>query len=310
MAASPLVLVAGSLHYDVVVAADRLPALDETLPGRAVDYVCGGKGGNQAIAAARHGAATAFAGAVGDDPAGKLLAESLARAGVDVGQLAVRPGSASGMSVAIVTATGEYGAVIVSAANQTIDAAAITLPPGLRVLVLQNEIPEAANAVLAEAARARGVTTILNAAPARPFATDLLDAVDILIVNRVEAAMLSGLPAEDPAQAEAAATALAAAGGTAMRTVVVTLGGAGAVLAEPGAAPRHLPPHKVEIVSTHGAGDAFTGAFAARLAAGEAVPSAVAYAQVAAALNVATAPRDRGAIGPAAVAAALQARRG
>ena len=114
---APSVLVAGSLHYDVVVSADRLPELDETLPGRAVDYLCGGKGANQAMAAAQHGAATAMAGCVGDDAAGQTLLESLESAGVDVAAVRRVAETDSGMSVAILTASGDYGAVIVSAAN-------------------------------------------------------------------------------------------------------------------------------------------------------------------------------------------------
>ena len=93
---APRVLVAGSLHYDVVVTADHLPALDETLPGSSVSYLCGGKGGNQAVAAARHGAPTAMAGMVGDDAFGEVLLDNLERAGVDKSAVAVSPGAKSG----------------------------------------------------------------------------------------------------------------------------------------------------------------------------------------------------------------------
>ena len=108
------VLVAGALHYDVIVDAPRMPALDETLPGTAVTYAFGGKGGNQAVAAARHGARTAFVGKVGDDGAGRFLTAVLDAAGIDRAQVATDPDHASGMSVAIVTETGDYGAVILA----------------------------------------------------------------------------------------------------------------------------------------------------------------------------------------------------
>lgn len=291
---APLVLVAGSLHYDVVVTADRLPGLDETLAGRAVDYLCGGKGGNQAIAAARHGAPAAMAGRVGDDAYGKALLDNLDRAGVDRTRVAVTAGMNSGMSVAIVTSEGDYGAVIVSAANLAIDAADIEIPATVRVVLLQNEMPEAANAALAEKARAAGAKIILNAAPARPFETAVRSNLDLMIVNRVEAAMLCDCAVETMTDAIGAAGSLAAGGSDA----IVTLGGEGAVLACAGEEPRYLPALPVEVKSTHGAGDAFAGALAARMALGADLHAALDYAQAAAALHVSRGPDDRMSITP------------
>ncbi len=292
--AAPLVFVAGSLHYDVIVTADRLPALDETLPGRSVGYVCGGKGGNQAVAAARHGAPTALAGMVGDDAFGTILLANLDAAGVDRTAVAVAAGASSGMSVAIVDGGGDYGAVIVSAANLAIDAGSIEIPESVRVVVLQNEIPEPANAVLAGKARKRGATVVLNAAPARPFATGLREDTDLLVVNRIEAAMLCGRTVETTGDAVAAARSLASGG----RHAIVTLGGDGAVLARAGLKPRHFPALAAEVRSTHGAGDAFAGALAARLALGSDLEAALAYAQAAAALHVSCTPDERAAITP------------
>ena len=119
------VAVVGSLHLDIVVAAPRLPARDETLMGSAWHFKCGGKGGNQAVAAARFGSPTGFGGQVGDDDFGRRLTANLAAAGVDIAHVGVDPARGSGMSVAITEAAGEYGAVVVSGANLTIDAAAI-----------------------------------------------------------------------------------------------------------------------------------------------------------------------------------------
>jgi len=291
---APSVLVAGSLHYDVVVRADHLPALDETLPGSSVSYLCGGKGGNQAVAAARHGAPTAMAGMVGDDAFGEALLVNLDRAGVDRSSVAVMRGVNSGMSVAIVTGEGDYGAVIVSAANLSFDATRIEIPGSVRFVLLQNEVPEAANAALAAKARADGAKVILNAAPARPFDTDLRSKIDLLIANRVEAAMLSGRALETDADATAVAESLAAG----RCDTIVTLGGDGAVFAPAGGTPQHRPAPPVDVRSSHGAGDAFAGALAARLALGADLPDALGYAQAAAALHVSSTPAERESITP------------
>lgn len=290
----PLVLVAGALHYDVVVTADRLPHLDETLVGTSVDYLCGGKGGNQAVAAAQHGAPTAMAGRIGDDAFGERLLAHLDRAGVDRSAVAVAPGQSSGMSVAIVTDGGAYGAVIVSAANLTIDAADIEIPKSARAVVLQNEIPEAANLGLAGKAKAAGATLLLNAAPARPFETALPALVDLLIVNRVEAAALYGKPMDTVADAVAALKALPAQA----HELIVTLGADGVLVKTVDAGVEHFPALPAKVVSTHGAGDAFVGALAARLALETAMREALRYAQAAAALHVAHDPQARRSITP------------
>lgn len=178
------VFVCGSLHLDVIVEAPGLPRLDETVVGAGVRFAFGGKGGNQAVAAARMGAATAMAGRVGGDAFGATLLAGLANAGIDASGIQHDDG-ASGMSVAIVRQDGGYGAVIVSAANLRIDADRIAVPATARVVVLQNEVPEAVNLAVARKGRGFGATVILNAAPARTVSRDLLAATDLLVVNRV-----------------------------------------------------------------------------------------------------------------------------
>ncbi len=276
----PEVFVVGALHLDVVVDAPHLPALDETVVGFGVAYRFGGKGGNQAVAAARMGARVAMAGRVGRDRFGGMIVAALDEAGVErSGVLEVE--GASGMSVAIVDARGDYGAVIVSGVNREIGEVAV--PAGARVVVLQNEVPEAVNLRVAAAAGAARV--VLNAAPAREIPADLMARVDVLVVNRGEAAALAGVA--DP---EGAAVALRARG---PGVVIVTLGGEGLVAASEDGVVRLAAP-KVEVVSTHGAGDAFTGALAERLARGDGLAEALRFAQGAAALTVATAPERRG----------------
>ncbi|MET7242838.1 PfkB family carbohydrate kinase [Methylobacterium sp. EM32] len=285
----PAVIVVGSLHYDITVDAPDRPRKGETVTGRAWAPAFGGKGGNQALAASGQGASTAMVGAVGDDDFGRTLLAGLDRAGVDRAAVAILPGAGSGMSVAIFDDEGDYGAVIVSGTNLAITPGQLTdaVLAQARVLILQNEIPEAVNAALAGRARRLGVTTILNAAPARPFTTDLADHVDILIVNAVEAEMLGAGAVRALPDAVRAAEALAAR----CPTAIVTAGGGGVAMAgRAGAAA--LPGIPVTVVSTHGAGDRFVGTFAARLARGEAAPDALAAANAAAARLVST-PRDR-----------------
>lgn len=291
------VFVAGSLHLDVIVDTPHLPREDETVTGRGVTYAFGGKGGNQAVAAARMGAPTAMAGCTGDDAFATTLRAALAEARVDATQVRTIPGP-SGMSVALLQPDGSYGAVIVSAANLALDPSTVTFPPDTRLILLQNEIPAAANRALATRARAAGITVLLNAAPARAPDPALLAATDILVVNRVEAADLLGTDTP-PMQA---APRLAALG---PRAVILTLGADGLVLHD--GTTTHLPAHRITPISSHGAGDAFIGALAARLAGGAPLPEAARFAAAAAALHVATPPEHRAMITPESVAALLRA---
>jgi ribokinase len=271
------VAVVGSLHLDIMVAAPRLPGRDETLMGSSWHRKCGGKGGNQAAAAARMGARVAFGGAVGADEFGDALRANLLRAGVDVTHLLTDPTQGSGMSVAIEEEGGEYGAVVVSGANRGI------LAEGLgerwaplwdaRVLLLQNEVPEAVNLAAARAAKERGARVVLNAAPARVSSEDLLALVDVLVVNRVEARMLTG------EEGEAALRGL----GAPERDVVLTIGAEGLLLQTRGGAVTRIPATPVEAKSSHGAGDAFCGTLGARLAAGDEIEVACRAASEAAA---------------------------
>lgn len=292
------VAVVGSLHLDIVVAAPRLPARDETLIGSAWHYKCGGKGGNQAVAAARFGAHTGFGGRVGEDDFGDRLIANLKAAGVGAGAVGREPARGSGMSVAITEAGGEYGAVVVSGANLTIDAAAIATQWAplwqARVLLLQNEVPEPVNLAAARAAKKNGARVVLNAAPAREINDGLLALTDVLVVNRVEARMLTG--------AEAPAEALARLAGRS-RDVVVTLGGDGLLAAARTGERFTVPALPVTLLSSHGAGDCFCGALAARLAKGDALEASCRFASVAAGLFVSTPEEEHSGLDSAAVEA-------
>ena len=275
------VFIAGSLHWDVVVDAPRLPRLDETLMGRCVDYRFGGKGGNQAVSAARMGASVAMAGRIGRDDAGRRLRATLDASGVDHTQV-LECDTPSGMSVAIIDERGDYGAVVVSGANKTLAADDIALPRDLKVLLLQNEVPEDVNLTLAQCSK-DGACVILNAAPARRMSDDLLACIDVLVVNRVEAAELIGAEAER-LDVEAAARALCAMGPA---TAIVTLGADGLAIADAAGVER-LDAFCVEAVSSHGAGDMFCGALASEIARGATAREACRFGAAAAALAVST----------------------
>ena len=286
--ASARVVVLGSLHLDIMVHAPDRPKKGETLPGSAWGYKAGGKGGNQAVAAAQFGARASMVGRVGDDDFGKRLLRHLMDAGVDVEYVHTDPEAGSGMSVAIIDAEGDYGAVIVSGANlrlsnQDLEEAREVIRSA-QVLVLQNEVLDATNVAAAKSAKDYGLRVILNAAPARPLGPDLSAHVDLLVVNAVEAEMICGVVVSSLSAATEAAALLS----EQVAKVVVTAGGLGLAAAERGSTPYAEAAHRVKLIDTHGAGDAFIGALAARWARGASVVEAVRFANAAAALFVST----------------------
>ena len=278
----PTVLIAGSLHYDIMVEASHLPRRDETAVGSRWYPKFGGKGGNQAVAVARAGVPARMLGAVGADDFGPFLRAGLTAAGVD-DRFVATLATGSGMSVAIMDASGDYAATIVSGANL-----AVQLPQDqalwedIALLVLQNEIPEAANQALAQAARARGIPVLLNAAPARDLSPGFAALVDILVVNAIEAEMMGGPRVDDLASASEAARVLA----RRFASVVVTAGGQGLAAQTSGGPGFELAAEKVTVVSTHGAGDAFIGALSAAIVTGASFPEACRAASKAAAKHV------------------------
>jgi ribokinase len=289
----PRIAVVGSLHYDILVMGDDRPRRGETLIGDSWAWKCGGKGGNQAIEAARHGAAVAFVGAVGKDGFGDALLAKLMSARVDTSGIRRLADIGSGMSVAIFDRTGDYGAVIVPGSNWRITAGDLRASPSLSdcdILLLQNEVSPEINLAAASIAKSGGATVILNAAPVRDLPDDLAGLLDVLVVNEIEAEGLAGIGRVIGFErAEAAAEALLARVGR----VVVTLGRLGLVAAERTLPPVRLPAHSVAVASTHGAGDALIGAMAARLADGATLTEAARYANAAAAVLVSTAEAER-----------------
>ena len=258
------VLVLGSINSDLVVRLPRLPRPGETVLGGEFAVYGGGKGANQAIAAARAGAAVAMVGCVGDDAYGADRLADLQRERIDVTGVRRLTGVASGVALIGVDAAGENYILVASGANARATAAmadGLAFAPG-DVLLMQLELPMAVVAAGLAAARRAGTPTILNAAPVNPEAAALLPGVDLLIVNEIEAADLLGEPA--PAFDVPTLRRLTALG---PRRVVVTLGGDGVALWD-GERATHLPALPVTPVDTTGAGDAFCGVLAAGLAGG------------------------------------------
>ena len=281
-----IVMVVGSLHYDIIVEADHLPRMDETAIGTRWYPKFGGKGGNQAVSASKQGAAARMVGAVGDDSFGHFLREKLRAAGVDDRFVRLAPGVGSGMSVALLDANGDYAATIVSGANLTIGAADLADPAvwqDVGLLVLQNEVPEAANIAAASKARRRGIRTVLNAAPYRVMSPELTTLVDILVVNAVEAEMMGTDKICSLSVAATAATKLA----ERFDAAIVTAGALGLAALDQRGQLLVLPSKTVEAVSSHGAGDAFIGALAAAMVSGADLEFACRAASAAAARHVA-----------------------
>ena len=279
------ILVTGSLHYEIVIHAHHRPEKGETVIGSGCSYKFGGKGGNQAVAAARAGAGVRFAGAVGADTQGEFLRGVLNENAVDSSFIAVNESVPSGMSVALMDAEGDYGAVVVSNANNHIDAAQFdddALWQQVDMLLLQNEVPEAVNLAAAKQAKQRGIRVCLNAAPARTLCAEMQSAVDLLVVNGVEARDLSGIPVNDLSDACVAAELLS----QHSPAVIVTAGEHGVAWCAAGGRSQSMPAEKIELVSTHGAGDCFMGTLCTSLLQGKTLADSVAKANRAAAEHV------------------------
>jgi ribokinase len=298
-----VILVFGSVNLDLVARVHRLPRPGETLSGESFAALPGGKGANQALAARRAGAVVALAGAVGDDAFAAQALAGLAQAGVDLA--AVHAVAApTGIALVHVDAAGQNAITAVAGANARADPRSVTdaaLAP-VTTLLVQLEVPLDAVTAMIGRARAVGARIIVNAAPARALPASLLASIDVLVVNEIEAAMLAG-PLGLHAMPEAFAPAMLRRFGCA---TVVTLGAQGALAATEGRIVRIAAP-AIAVVDTTGAGDAFTGAFAAALDHGVAWPRALAEGVAAGSLACAAAGAQ-GALPPAAAIHRLAAK--
>ncbi len=276
------VVVVGSTNVDLVASVARLPQPGETVPALSYDEFLGGKGSNQAIAAARLGRHVSFVGLVGDDREGAVVRAALRAETIDDAHLGTQAQVPTGRAIVLVDDAAENAIVVVGGANQSVTPAHVERASDVlraaSVVVAQLEIPVEA---VTAAARAAAGTFVLNPAPARALPADLLDRVDVLVVNETEYEVVTGHPLpEEPA---ALGDQLR---GLGLRcAVVVTLGARGALVWE-GADVVHVPARLVPVVDTTGAGDTFIGALADALSRGEPPVAAARWAAHAASFAV------------------------
>jgi ribokinase len=280
------VFVAGSINMDVVATADRHPRIGETVAGSAVFYFPGGKGANQAVAAAKLGAATTLIGRLGKDGFGDQLKAFLAAEGIDLSFVQQTSQAHTGTAI-ITVANADNTIVVIPGANALVSTADVETPVLAKgdIAVSQFEIPLPAINAFFKRARAAGATTILNPAPAIDFGRELLDLVDILILNETELGVLTNTElgnTDDLARFIEMARSLRAGKD---KIICVTLGRRG-VLALVNDQPLVIDGRAVKVVDTTGAGDCFVGAVAAQLAGGKPIHDALHYANIAASICV------------------------
>ncbi|MCR4424946.1 MAG: ribokinase [Firmicutes bacterium] len=283
-----MIVVLGSLNMDLVTRVSRLPMKGETLTALGFHTVPGGKGANQALAAARLGADVRMIGRVGRDAYGEMLLANLCADGADVSHVVLDSSAPTGMAFITVDTAGANTIVVYPGANahcseEDVDACR-SLISGARVLIAQLEIPVETVEYAFELARASSVMTILNPAPARKLPAALLASTDLLIPNEVEAGLLSGMPVSDPDSALRAAAHLREQGPA---RVVITLGSKGAIYAGPEGT-IHGHAFRVQAVDSTAAGDAFIGAWAAAWTRGAAISESLRYASAAGAAATTT----------------------
>ena len=290
------IVVVGSLNMDLVVQASRMPEAGETIAGNDFQLISGGKGANQAVAAARMGSGVSgsrvsgsfvsMVGRVGGDPFGETLRQGLDQEGIDVSRVRVDRDAGTGTALIVVDDAGENRIIIVAGANgrvsqQDLDGAR-SLITAAKVLVMQFEIPLDTVARALTMAREAGVTVILNPAPAYEVPLSFLAGVSVVVLNETESELITGIAVDDRHTAQVAGQLLHESG---VRIAIFTLGVRGAFVSHDEDL-QHAPGYAVEAVDTTAAGDAFVGALAASMARGEPLAQAVRQANAAGALTV------------------------
>lgn len=286
MQAKPKILVIGSSNMDLVIQADHFPRPGETIIGGNFSMIPGGKGANQAVAAARLGGKVALVAQVGDDLFGQANLDNYQREGIDIANVERHPDVPTGVALISVDKSGENTIIVASGANAEMGInnleRASMLFEWADVVLLQLEIPLEVVTEAARMAKAQGKKVILNPAPARSLPAELLENVDIITPNETEAEFLTGISVSDISSAALAAARFNASG---VQKVIITLGENGAFLAD-GNTEEIIPTQRVKAVDTTAAGDTFNGALAVSLGRGESMNAAVTFALKAATLSV------------------------
>jgi ribokinase len=281
------IVVVGSANLDMTLQTKQFPKPGETVRGQSLTYAPGGKGANQAVAAARLGARVRMVSRVGDDAAGGTVLKNLADNGVETGHVRTADGVPQGIAVILLDGNGQNVIVLAEGSNGKISPADVDAAraafDGVAIAILQNEIPMETTVRAAQAARAAGARVLWNPAPAPDAPPEgMAVLVDVIVLNESEAEALTGIPVQDAAGARRAGEALLAAG---YKAAVLTLGEAGALwVDERGAITVAANP--VEVMDTTGAGDTFAGALAVALAEGQSPEHALRFANAAAGLSV------------------------
>lgn len=279
------VVVFGSINMDLVARTPRLPGPAETILGHEFFTAPGGKGANQAVAVARLGIPTKMIGRVGGDSFGQELQQQLANSGVDTSAILVDETVSSGVALIAVDDTAQNSIIVIPGANGRVAETDVQRLEhhlvGVKVLLLQLEIPLAATVAAARLGRERGITVVLDPAPVCDIPSELYEIVDIITPNEVEAGHLVGFPVKSKDEAHRAAQILLKKG---VKTVIIKLGALGAFYATP-AEQTFVPAYKVKAIDTVAAGDAFNGGLATALVEGHDLLSAVRWGAAVGALS-------------------------
>ncbi|MEO1656960.1 MAG: ribokinase [Pseudomonadota bacterium] len=280
------IVVIGSYNTDMVVQAPRIPSPGETILGGTFSMVAGGKGANQAVAAARCGGSVTFVARLGDDMFGHEAIAGLKTDNIDTSHVICLPDAASGVALITVSDDGENAITVASGANALLMPDAIEKADdalsGASIVLTQLETPLETIRATLDRCQALGVPVVLNPAPALPLDDAVFASVAVLTPNETEAELISGLPVSDVETAKSAGEAILAKG---VSTLIITMGSQGALLFEGGTCTM-VPGYPVEAVDTTGAGDTFNGALCVAMSEGKTWPEAVAFANAAAALSV------------------------
>lgn len=272
------IVVAGSINMDFVVRTPRIPAPGETIIGRTLTQVPGGKGANQAVAIARLGGDVTMIGRVGGDSFGQAMLSAMADSGVKLDGVSISEETSTGIAMISVDDAGENNIIVVPGANALVSPADFhrhtAFLQDASMLLMQLEIPLETVAYAASYAKERGITTFLNPAPAQPLSAELLNGLDFLLPNETELALLTGISGTAPASLERAANVLLSSG---VRHVLVTVGANGSWCFGSGFR-HHQPACPVTAIDTTAAGDSYAGAFVVALSEGKSIPEAMAFA--------------------------------